>query len=505
MTRAVKGSTGFDQVRLALRSLAKTKSGQDAGRRNGSKGPSTPSSRPASFAVLVLAAIALLLPAAAQAKEVHVLSTTFGAATSTPANPYPLLRPTDVAIDHSNSPSAGDLYVADTGHARVEKFSPTGEFLLMFGAGVITAGAEGTGDLTEGSTLITSVTTTSRAFLLGQAITGAGIPPATTITALGEGTITLSNPATATGTGATLTVAAGAGVVPNDERQVVTLSPEHPKNAITGGTFTLTFSTPDPDNTEAATEPIPFNAPPSGTGSVQEALEGLPNIGPGNVAVTSSNPGGGAGPGGPYTVEFKGARFADVNVRPLTGSDAGIIPPRPQEETNRLKVATTLEGHSAAEVCTEATRDECQPGTESDAPGGFDPYVEGEGGRLFIAVDESPGPEEGDLYVSSEGGQQFKTNDYVSKFEPDGALIAAWGASGQLHAPLGKRFNQIQGIAVTASGTLYVLTPPLSGNIRVRPLRRTHRGIPCPRPVRTGRHRPRLQRRHLPGPRPIPV
>ena len=84
---------------------------------------STPSSRPASFAVLVLAAIALLLPAAAQAKEVHVLSTTFGAATSTPANPYPLRRPTDVAIDHSNSPSAGDVYVTDTGNARVEEFS----------------------------------------------------------------------------------------------------------------------------------------------------------------------------------------------------------------------------------------------------------------------------------------------------------------------------------------------------------------------------------------------
>ncbi|HEX3361799.1 MAG TPA: hypothetical protein VHS74_12465 [Solirubrobacterales bacterium] len=45
-------------------------------------------------------------------------------------------RPEGLAVDNSGGPSQGDLYVADTRNLRVEKFSPAGEFLLMFGAEV---------------------------------------------------------------------------------------------------------------------------------------------------------------------------------------------------------------------------------------------------------------------------------------------------------------------------------------------------------------------------------
>src|SRR5262249_40208854 len=38
-----------------------------------------------------------------------------------------------VAVDDSNGPSAHDVYVADTSRYRVLKFSPDGEFILMFG------------------------------------------------------------------------------------------------------------------------------------------------------------------------------------------------------------------------------------------------------------------------------------------------------------------------------------------------------------------------------------
>src|SRR4051794_40900539 len=58
----------------------------------------------------------------------------------------------------------------------------------------------------------------------------------------------------------------------------------------TGGTSTLTYA-------GATTAAIAYNAAAS---AVQTALEALPNIGPGNVAVS-----GGPGPGTPYVVTFQ--------------------------------------------------------------------------------------------------------------------------------------------------------------------------------------------------------
>ena len=66
----------------------------------------------------------------------HVFTASFGAASSNPVNPYPLSAPSDVAVDNSSGPSAGDVYVTDTANHRIEKFSPSGEFLLMFGKDV---------------------------------------------------------------------------------------------------------------------------------------------------------------------------------------------------------------------------------------------------------------------------------------------------------------------------------------------------------------------------------
>ena len=63
----------------------------------------------------------------------HKYTTSFGAEASTPSNPYPLSEPTAVAVDNSNGPSAGDFYVTDTGHWRVEKFTAGGALILMFG------------------------------------------------------------------------------------------------------------------------------------------------------------------------------------------------------------------------------------------------------------------------------------------------------------------------------------------------------------------------------------
>jgi hypothetical protein len=78
------------------------------------------------------ASLALATPALADPPtNPHVYAASF-AGTGTNA----LSGPTDVAVDNSPGPSAGDVYVTDPGNHRVEKFGPAGEFILMFGKAV---------------------------------------------------------------------------------------------------------------------------------------------------------------------------------------------------------------------------------------------------------------------------------------------------------------------------------------------------------------------------------
>lgn len=90
------------------------------------------------------------------------------------------------------------------------------------------------------------------------------------------------------------------GVAPKNEKQRVRLG-----GIPTGGTFTLTFA----GQTTAA---INYNEAATGVGSLQEKLEALSNIAPGDVAVTKATD-------GDWTVEFAGA-YAETNVPIMTGS-----------------------------------------------------------------------------------------------------------------------------------------------------------------------------------------
>jgi hypothetical protein len=86
----------------------------------------------AAGALALPAAVVCLLsfpPVAANAAQTRVLQRTFGAA---PSDPYPLSEPQGEAIDQATE----EVYVVDRGNNRVEKFSASGEFLLMFGEGV---------------------------------------------------------------------------------------------------------------------------------------------------------------------------------------------------------------------------------------------------------------------------------------------------------------------------------------------------------------------------------
>jgi hypothetical protein len=91
----------------------------------------------AAIALVVAAAGSLSFGAApASAAFAHAFTGTFGSATSTPADPYPLSNPAQVAVDNSSGGSAGDIYAPDPANHRVEKFDPSGNFLFMFGKDV---------------------------------------------------------------------------------------------------------------------------------------------------------------------------------------------------------------------------------------------------------------------------------------------------------------------------------------------------------------------------------
>lgn len=85
-----------------------------------------------------------------------------------------------------------------------------------------------------------------------------------------------------------------------NEIQVVTMPSD-----IQGGQFRLSFQ--NPAGLSDTTSPIAFDATAA---AVQQVLESLASIGPGNVNVLGA-------PGGPWTIQFSGA-LATANQRPLT-------------------------------------------------------------------------------------------------------------------------------------------------------------------------------------------
>jgi hypothetical protein len=286
------------------------------------------------------------------------------------------------------SDSSGDLYLSENKpegqrNFRVQKFDPEGHFLAMWGGDVIVDGAAGSGTVTNGSTSITSVTTSEKVFKVGQRIEGTGIEPATTIASLGAGTITLSKAAgpAATGTTTALSVPAGPNNVPTNETQTVKLGAN-----TTGGSFALTYTTPIPSNTSATASGIPAGA---SAAELEEKLKELANIGAGNVAVTGAA-------GGPWTVEFKGARYADTNVTQMSADPSGLTVSAGTKEA-------TVTSANAAEVCSVAA--ECQAGGEGTANGQFSSSAVGS----YIGVS----PDGETVYVGDVGR--------IEEFSPNGA------------------------------------------------------------------------------------
>lgn len=296
--------------------------------------------------------------------------------------------------------AGGNLYVQDRrGAHRVQEISPEGRFIRMFGGDVISDGASGTGDLTAGSATVSGVVTTSRFFEVGQRVTGAGIAAATTIVAVGPGTLTLSKPATSSGTGVSIEAPEGTGNVPANARQKIAIEKAQSGAAPTGGTFTATFATPDPSPSSTTTSSIPFGA---SAAEFEAKLAELPNLDPADIAVT--------GPaGGPWTVEFMGLRFGGSAPPLLTLSTKDLLPALPNSfEGYGYEVALK----TAAEVCTDAPS--CRVGAPGIGPGEFS------GGPHFSAG--SGGFANGSGLATTPTGLAVADHGRIQRFAFDGSF-----------------------------------------------------------------------------------
>jgi hypothetical protein len=299
--------------------------------------------------IVLLAAVLVLAVgvSSAVAAQSHAFIRSFGSP-GTGAGQFDLTSESGLAVNQSN----GDLYVADTGNHRVEKFDPTGKFLFAFGWGVKS------GDTASAGLDTCTEAAGCQAGFPGHAPAQFEEPTFIAVdnTPGGNGDVYVAN----------------RGAVGN-ERQTVTLS------GATSGTYTLSFTDvihgtttngsrlitgvwgpsyyltigeaisgpgipvgttvvgKQPETLELSasatasatsvalgvtgtSSKIAAAAPAYGSGSVQETLEHLEVLKgfEGNIAVSGSA-------GGPYTIEFTD-QLAGTNIRQMSCDGSGLTP-----------------------------------------------------------------------------------------------------------------------------------------------------------------------------------
>jgi len=243
------------------------------------------------------------------------------------------------------SPTNGHLFVPEPGNRRVSEFSFTLNgskevtgvtFVKAFGGDVVptinekqtvtltgasggsfalsfksqATGATAVGDLKAGSNEVSELEPSAGStFVVGEELSGPGIPAGAKIT------------------------------------------------AVTFDSLTLTAAATEDKTAAALSASLPFDA--SST-TVQGALEALSSLGKGNVSVTGAI-------GGPWTVEFKGA-LAGIDQPQMSGDASGLTGATPA-----VAIATTQTGANGAstalESCTEATT--CKAGAGNGKNGTF--------------------------------------------------------------------------------------------------------------------------------------
>ncbi len=251
------------------------------------------------------------------------------------------------AVEHDSAANGSGIIGTDESQ-RLTIDATGGTFTLLYGpgeagTGTLSAGspivsavvaASGTGNLTAGSTEVTAVKPGIGSFEAGNPISGPGIPPETSIVEATRGAggefIRLSKAATVSIASTALSSEStgrfnlgnrivGPGIPPGTRIEslgpgadTLTLS----ANATASATAVELFGFRG-EQDPAQTPPLPFDA---SAAAVQTSLEGLPEIGVGNVVVT----GGPGGPGAsPYQVTFTGS-LANTDT-PQLGVDASNL------------------------------------------------------------------------------------------------------------------------------------------------------------------------------------
>jgi hypothetical protein len=236
--------------------------------------------------------------------------------------------------------SSGAIYVTespytplDVGNTRVQKFTPAGGLNLtpsIFGTSevqtlTVNAGAgdfrltlgteirdteglrgtEGTGDFTDGSKIVTNVTTTKGEFAVGQPLRNPFCIFRCTIVAVGDGTLTISQPV-------------------------------HTSN---GGTETDVLIT---SNRPYRTADLPFNASSS---AVESALNALPSVNANGGSVTVSGGPGDVGGSSSYVIAFDGGQLAHTDQNQIVASDGATpLSGGAGAGANTATVVTTIPG-----------------------------------------------------------------------------------------------------------------------------------------------------------------
>jgi hypothetical protein len=201
--------------------------------------------------------------------------------------------------------------------------SDGGESTGATGTGNLVGPASGTGETIAGVNAVLAPHASSGAFVAGQLISGEGIPVGTKIVSVLPGGLVLSAPAGVTGD---VTISAGSdevsGLETSSGKFVVgeEVSGEGIPvgtriTGVAGGALRLSADVSVSASGVKLSSGIPYNAP---AGVVQAALEALSSLGAHGVRV-------GGGAGGPYTVEFVGP-LAHMSVAVLGAGSAGLTP-----------------------------------------------------------------------------------------------------------------------------------------------------------------------------------
>ncbi len=353
-----------------------------------------------------LVALLALLAVAPVAQAGKAVKGTFGAPGGEGNGQLHEPRGLAVNLTGAGGVSPGDVYVVDSLNNRVEEFSAAGAFVRAFGYDVVASGPDNTGadeqqtltvdatggtfavkvtrktsiDATEGSNVIAHLYAPTSAFHVGDVVEGA-FPAGTTITAVGTESLVLSAAAT------------------SNSREF-------------GATET--------------TAPIPYNGT---AGELEAALEVLPAIGAGNVAVTGTDATIG------LTIEYKGALGHDdifdtkASSRRSGGSITAISTALTGGVTHTATVATTSHG-GGYEVCdASAPSDVCKGGPgcnrgESSIEACQESYAAGSLKRPSgVTVDQ----QNGNVYVTDITNNSLETNNRINVYSSTGIFEGSFG------------------------------------------------------------------------------